>query len=167
MGQARTSLDLNLRSADYVPQGEENLYQSTSEFAVLFDARLAAKTTSNLSEGSNLYYTAARFLSSLNSRSTSDLPEGANLYYTAGRFNTAFLARQGTAQAWTAVQTFSSGINLPLAAYTADDESAAYTGIATGVGGTPYAAVTDLNALRVAYENLRAQVESIRTNATA
>lgn len=46
------------------------------------------------------------------------------------------------------------------AAYTPDAESAAYTGIASGVGGTPYAQLADLNALRVAYENLRAAVES-------
>lgn len=44
-------------------------------------------------------------------------------------------------------------------AYTPDDESAAYTGIASGVGGTPYAQLTDLNALRTAVENLRALSE--------
>jgi hypothetical protein len=46
-----------------------------------------------------------------------------------------------------------------LSAYTSDPESGAYTGIATGVGGTPYAQLTDLNSLRVAYENLRAFTE--------
>ena len=30
--------------------------------------------------------------------------------------------------------------------YTQDAESSAYVGIATGVGGTPYATVADLNA---------------------
>lgn len=46
-----------------------------------------------------------------------------------------------------------------LAAYTADDESAAYTGIDNTQVGTVYAQVADLNALRAAYENLRAFVE--------
>lgn len=43
--------------------------------------------------------------------------------------------------------------------YTADDESTVYTGIDNAQGGTPYAQLTDLNALRVAYENLRAAFE--------
>ena len=47
----------------------------------------------------------------------------------------------------TATRTFNS--------YTADDESGAYTGIDNAQGGTPYAQVSELNALRVAYENLR------------
>lgn len=50
-----------------------------------------------------------------------------------------------------------------LAAYTADPESVAYTGQASGVAGTTYAKVADLNALRVAYENLRAGYEDHRT----
>jgi hypothetical protein len=37
----------------------------------------------------------------------------------------------------------------------------AYTGIATGVGATPYAQLTDLNLLRVAYENLRASHDNL------
>lgn len=41
-------------------------------------------------------------------------------------------------------------VDRTLAAYTADDESAAYTGAADGE-----AKLADLNALRVAYENLR------------
>jgi hypothetical protein len=45
--------------------------------------------------------------------------------------------------------------------YTADDESAAYTGIDNAQTGTPYASLTDLNALRAAYETLRAMCESL------
>ncbi len=44
--------------------------------------------------------------------------------------------------------------------YTADPESSPYTGLATGVLGTPYASVDDVNALRAAVENLRAFVEN-------
>ncbi len=46
------------------------------------------------------------------------------------------------------------------AAYTADAEGTAYTGIDNTQVGTVYAAVADLNALRVAYENLRIAYES-------
>lgn len=46
-----------------------------------------------------------------------------------------------------------------LGAYTADDESSAYTGIDNAQAGTVYAQVADLNALRTAYETLRAFVE--------
>lgn len=53
----------------------------------------------------------------------------------------------------TATRTFS--------AYTADSESSAYTGIDNAQGGTVYAQVADLNALRVAYENLRAFAENV------
>lgn len=55
-------------------------------------------------------------------------------------------------------QTYSTA-DPTLSAYTANVQSSAFTGIATGVGGTPYAQLTDLNLLRVAYENLRAFVE--------
>jgi hypothetical protein len=65
--------------------------------------------------------------------------------------------------AWTNVQNFSLGINLPLAAYVSDTEGVAYTGINNAEAGTPYAQVSDLNALRVAYENLRVMVEDLRT----
>lgn len=48
------------------------------------------------------------------------------------------------------------------AAYTADNESVAYSGIDNAQGGSVYATVADLNALRTAYENLRAAVESAK-----
>lgn len=57
-------------------------------------------------------------------------------------------------------QTYSTA-DRTLAAYTADNESAAYTGIDNAQVGTVYAQLTDLNALRTAYENLRAFVEDL------
>jgi len=42
-------------------------------------------TTTNLTEGSNLYYTDGRFDTRFNSKSTSNLSEGSNLYYTDAR----------------------------------------------------------------------------------
>lgn len=54
-----------------------------------------------------------------------------------------------------------------LGAYTADDESAAYTGIDNAQIGAVYATVADLNALRTAYETLRALVEDVAQLANA
>ena len=42
-------------------------------------------TTDNITEGSNLYYTTARFDSAFSAKSTTDLSEGTNLYYTDAR----------------------------------------------------------------------------------
>ena len=50
-------------------------------------------TTSEINEGTNLYYTDARFDTRLSLKSTTDLSEGANLYYTTARANTAIDAR--------------------------------------------------------------------------
>jgi len=52
-------------------------------------------------------------------------------------------------------------------AYTADNESGAYTGIDNAQAGSVYAQLTDLNALRVAYENLRVAYEDIKTKLVA
>jgi len=57
-------------------------------------------------------------------------------------------------------QTYSTA-DRTLSAYTADDESAAYTGIDNLQSGTIYGQVADVNALRVAYENLRAFTEDL------
>jgi hypothetical protein len=47
-------------------------------------------TTDNVPEGStNLYYTAARFNTAFSGKSTTDLAEGANLYFTGARAVTA------------------------------------------------------------------------------
>jgi len=57
-------------------------------------------TTTNIAEGSNLYYTTARantdFDTRLATKSTTNLAEGSNLYYTTARANTDFDARLAT-----------------------------------------------------------------------
>ena len=50
-------------------------------------------STTDLSEGTNLYYTTARFDTAFSGKSTSDLTEGTNLYYTTTRANTDIDAR--------------------------------------------------------------------------
>jgi hypothetical protein len=57
-------------------------------------------TTTNINEGTNLYYTTARqntdFDTRLATKSTTNLAEGTNLYYTTARQNTDFDARLAT-----------------------------------------------------------------------
>ena len=50
-----------------------------------FDSDFNSKSTANLSEGSNLYYTPSRFDNAFASKSTTSLSEGSNLYYTNAR----------------------------------------------------------------------------------
>lgn len=64
-------------------------------------------TTSNVSEGTNLYYTSTRFTTDFNSKSTSNLSEGTNLYYTDTRARAAhsFTAGSGAYNSTTGVFT--------------------------------------------------------------
>jgi len=59
-------------------------------------ADLSNSTTTDLAEGTNLYYTQGRFDTALTAKSTTDLSEGTNLYYTQGRLDTAFTAKSTT-----------------------------------------------------------------------
>jgi hypothetical protein len=66
-----------------------NLYYTQARFNSAF----TAKSTSNLSEGTNLYYTDARFNTAFSAKNTGNLSEGTNLYYTTARANSAIDAR--------------------------------------------------------------------------
>ena len=72
--------------------------------------------------------------------------------------NVGFYGTAPASQPAALTQTYSTS-DRTLSAYTADDESSAYTGIDNAQAGVVYAQVSDLNALRTAYENLRAFVE--------
>ena len=64
-----------------------NLYYTQARF----DSAFTAKSTSDLSEGTNLYYTDTRFDTRLATKDTDDVAEGlTNLYYTSARFDSAF-----------------------------------------------------------------------------
>jgi hypothetical protein len=69
---------------------------NSSDFNSSFDTRLTTKSTTDLAEGTNLYYTTARFDNRLSTKSTTDLAEGTNLYYTTDRVNTDFDNRLST-----------------------------------------------------------------------
>lgn len=61
-----------------------------------FDEAFAAKSTTDLVEGTNFYFTQARFDSALAAKTTTDVAEGTNLYYTTARFNTDFAGKTTT-----------------------------------------------------------------------
>ncbi len=94
-----TVSSLSNHDTDDLAEGT-NLYYTQARF----DAALAGKSTTNVSEGTNLYYTSGRFDTAFTAKSTTDLSEGINLYYTTGRFDTAFTAKSTT--------DLSEGINL-------------------------------------------------------
>lgn len=59
-----------------------------------FDASWANKTTDNLTEGTtNKYWSNQLFNLAFATKNTSDLSEGGNLYWTQARFNSAFTAK--------------------------------------------------------------------------
>ena len=85
------SVSLGGISTDSVAEGS-NLYYTQARF----DSAFGDKTTSDLTEGSNLYYTTSRadsdFDVRLATKTTSNLAEGSNLYYTTARVNSVLAA---------------------------------------------------------------------------
>ena len=115
--QARWDSAFSAKSTSDLPEGS-NLYYTSARFDADFatktlhdsaaiqaqidsaigaaDLDLSSKTTTDLAEGSNLYYTKARFDSAFSAKSTTDLNEGANLYYTKARHDSDFDTRLAT-----------------------------------------------------------------------
>ena len=60
-----------------------NLSGFTNDSGFITD--ISGFSTSDLAEGTNLYYTQARFDTAFTAKSTTDLSEGTNLYYTEAR----------------------------------------------------------------------------------
>lgn len=58
---------------------------NTADFTSTANTWLATKSTTNVSEGTNLYYTQSRFDTAFTAKSTTNLSEGTNLYYTNAR----------------------------------------------------------------------------------
>ena len=76
--------DISNHSTTNLSEGT-NLYYTDARSFAAFDTRLATKDTGDLSEGTNLYYTDTRFDTRLASKDTGDLTEGSNLYFTNER----------------------------------------------------------------------------------
>ena len=92
-GQTFTStITLQPFTTDNLNEGSSKLYYTQNRVDSSFDARLATKTTSNLTEGTNLYYTQSRFDSDFGDKTTDNLTEGSNLYYTDTRVRSALAA---------------------------------------------------------------------------
>jgi len=68
------------------------VFLTTDSLGVATALDLSGANTSQLAEGTNLYYTDARFDSALSGANTSQLAEGTNLYYTDARFDSALTA---------------------------------------------------------------------------
>lgn len=70
-----------------------NLYFTNARFDTRFNTDFALKTTTDLAEGTNLYYTNARFDTRFASKTTDNLTEGStNLYFTTARARAAAVA---------------------------------------------------------------------------
>jgi hypothetical protein len=90
-------IDLSASSIDSVEIAELNAFDTgdLSEGSNLYytearwDAKMAAADTGDLSEGSNLYYTEARWDAKMAAADTGDLSEGSNLYFTDARARAA------------------------------------------------------------------------------
>ena len=86
-----TVSSLSNHDTDDLAEGT-NLYYTQARF----DTALAGKSTTDVSEGNNLYYTSGRFDTAFTAKSTTDLTEGTNLYYTTGRFDSALATKSTT-----------------------------------------------------------------------
>jgi len=106
---------------------------------------LTARDTGDLSEGSNLYYTTARWDSKLAAADTGDLSEGSNLYYTDARVQTYIGGNRSYGIITGTTPTASGGTNTTALASTAFVQQE----LTTLIGGAP-STLNDLNELAAA-----------------
>jgi len=92
-------------------------------------------TTANITEGSNLYYTQARFDSAFTSKSTTNLSEGTNLYYTDARTDARVNLQTGANLNLSSKSTsdLSEGSNLYFTDERVDDRAANLIVASTGL----------------------------------
>ena len=70
-----------------------------------------AATTTNITEGTNLYYTQGRFDTAFTAKSTTNLSEGTNLYYTNARARAAIsVTGSGSYDSATGIITVTGGV---------------------------------------------------------
>ena len=83
---ARAVAALSGADTDDVAEGSSNLYYTDARATTNFDANLATKSTDDIAEGGNLYFTNGRWDSRLSAKTTDDLSEGStNVYHTSAR----------------------------------------------------------------------------------
>ena len=90
--EARFDTSLGGATTDELSEGASNLYFTDARASAASPVQsvnsatgTVVLTTSDITEGSNLYYTSARFDSAFGGKTTSDLTEGTNLYFTNAR----------------------------------------------------------------------------------
>ena len=84
-GAGRTNATPNLNTDKVFLGNASNQATPTALSSINLSSLNNDLTTTDISEGTNLYYTNARFDTQLATKSTSDLSEGTNLYYTDAR----------------------------------------------------------------------------------
>lgn len=105
-----------------------NLYYTQGRF----DTAFGLKTTTNLTEGTNLYYTQARFDTAFSGKSTTNLTEGTNLYYTEARVDANANVAANTAARHAAVTIgTANGLSLSTQALSLAAASTSTTGALT------------------------------------
>lgn len=125
---ATTSAAGSMSSADKTKlDGIEAGAQVNAVTSVNSQTGAVSLTTSNISEGTNLYYTDARFDTRLGTKSTTNLAEGTNLYFTNARADARTLAEKD--QTLTAART----IDLALESLSIVDGSTSVAGFVNGV----------------------------------
>lgn len=125
---ATTSAAGSMSSADKTKlDGIEAGAQVNTVTSVNSQTGAVSLTTSNISEGTNLYYTDARFDTRLGTKSTTNLAEGTNLYFTNARADARTLAEKD--QTLTAART----IDLALESLSIVDGSTSVAGFVNGV----------------------------------
>lgn len=118
-----------------------------------FVTSLSSFTTTNLTEGTNLYYTLARFNSALATKTTDNLSEGStNKYFTTGNFNTAWATKTSDdlAQGSTNLYFTPGNFSTALASKTTDDLAQGSTNLysqwQTVAGGVSFADKVSINS---------------------
>lgn len=95
--QSNFDSDLGTKTTDNLTEGSTNLYytqsRADSDALEVFNVQFALKDADDLPAGStNFYYTEGKFNTSLGTKTTADLAEGSNLYYTTARADSAATA---------------------------------------------------------------------------
>lgn len=161
-------------NADNVDMGDwQELLTPTDSVASVNGATgVVVLDTGDIAEGSNLYYTSARFDSAFGAKSTTDLSEGTNLYFTAARAIaaalTGFTSGAGTVAATDtvleAIQKL-DGNSLEIDANVNDlvtlsgvAENATHLGTFTG------ATIADSSTVKGAFQALETAVENIESD---
>lgn len=76
---------LRVKPGVYASSTHTHTSSDITDWTTALNTWLATKSTTNLAEGTNLYYTQARFDTAFGLKSTTNLAEGTNLYYTDAR----------------------------------------------------------------------------------